>query len=245
MDLPTMDFPTLARQCAPDVHISTLAAVVRHESAFNPLVIGVNSKPHRSIRPASRQEAVQEARKLIDQGVNFDVGYGQINVRNWKWLGVTPETIFDPCVNLASAQRVLVNCYQRAQAQHGRNQAALYAAFSCYNTGNLTDGFRNGYVGKVLAGAGVPVPALASNPRTSRSSAAPTASASPAMTSTATRRADAFEHKRTDAFTNPRNDAFTNAGITTDNQAGDSASDSAPPAVFGAPVARPRPPAPP
>lgn len=235
MDLATMDFPTLARHCAPDVHISTLAAVVRHESAFNPLVIGVNSQLHRSIRPASRQEAVQEVRKLIDQGVNFDVGYGQINVRNWKWLGVTPETIFDPCVNLASAQRILVNCYQRAQAQHGRNQAALYAAFSCYNTGNLTDGFRNGYVGRVLAGAGLPVPALVAAPPSARSSATPGASAPPATITTATRRPDAFERKRTDAFGSPRSDAFAK----TDGIAGDAASDDSP-AVFGAPVARPR-----
>ncbi|MCF7767259.1 lytic transglycosylase domain-containing protein [Achromobacter pulmonis] len=227
-----MDFPTLARQCAPDVHISTLAAVVRHESAFNPLVIGVNSKPHRSIRPASRQEAVREVRKLIDHGVNFDVGYGQINVRNWKWLGVTPETIFDPCVNLASAQRVLVNCYQRAQARHGRNQAALYAAFSCYNTGNLTDGFRNGYVSKVLAGAGVPVPALAQDPRSARSSSAPRSSAS---SSASTRRPGAFERKRADAFANPRGDAFA----TTEAAAIDTEREDAPTAVFGAPIARP------
>ncbi|MDH0090887.1 lytic transglycosylase domain-containing protein [Achromobacter mucicolens] len=240
MDMPTMDFPALARQCAPDVHISTLAAVVRHESAFNPLVIGVNSKPHRSIRPASRQEAVQEVRKLIDQGVNFDVGYGQINVRNWKWLGVTPETIFDPCVNLASAQRVLVNCYQRAQAQHGRNQAALYAAFSCYNTGNLIDGFRNGYVGRVLAGAGMPVPALAEDPRAARSSAAPGASAPTTTRATSTRRPQAFEGKRNDAFATPRRDAFTK----TDRLSNDVAGNDDAPAVFGAPVARPRPLAP-
>ncbi|PJI53776.1 hypothetical protein CTI14_23745 [Methylobacterium radiotolerans] len=113
-----MDFPTLARQCAPDVHISTLSAVVRHESAFNPLAIGVNAKPHRSIRPKSKEEAVEAVRELMAKGVDFDVGYGQINVRNWKWLGVTPESIFDPCVNLASAQRVLVNCYQRAAKLH-------------------------------------------------------------------------------------------------------------------------------
>lgn len=232
MDMPAMDFPTLARQCAPDVHISTLAAVVRHESAFNPLVIGVNSKPHRSIRPASHQEAVKEVRKLIDQGVNFDVGYGQINVRNWKWLGVTPETIFDPCVNLASAQRVLVNCYQRAQALHGRSQAALYAAFSCYNTGNLTDGFKNGYVGKVVAGAGLPVPALAAERPAARPSTAPRSSA-PSVASP--RRPDAFERKRVDAFANPRGDAFA----TTEADATDTDHEDTPPAVFGAPIARP------
>ena len=221
-----MDFPALARQCAPDVHISTLAAVVRHESAFNPLVIGVNSKPHRSIRPKSREEAIAEVRKLMDRGVNFDVGYGQINVRNWQWLGVTPETIFDPCVNLASAQRVLVECYRRAAALHGPGQPALYAAFSCYNTGNLTDGFKNGYVAKVIAGAGMPVPAIvkqvegAARPPATSGVKRQDASMAPRPDAFAAPRPDAFHTPRADAFTSPRKDAF--------NRRAD--------AVFGAPV---------
>ncbi|MBB1597477.1 lytic transglycosylase domain-containing protein [Achromobacter sp. UMC46] len=214
-----MDFPTLARQCAPDVHISTLAAVVRHESAFDPLAIGVNSKPHRSIRPKSRQEAVDEARKLIDQGINFDVGYGQINVRNWKWLGVTPETIFDPCTNLASAQRVLVACYKRAVDQHGKGQAALYAAFSCYNTGNLNDGFKNGYVGKVLAGAGVPVPAIVKDAATRQTTSVSKTQTLPPSA----KQPDALISPRTDAFSTPRQDVF----------------ERQPHPVFGAPIAKP------
>jgi type IV secretion system protein VirB1 len=218
MDFSALDFATLARQCAPAVHLSTLAAVVRHESAFDPLVIGINSKPHRSIRPASRKQAIDEVRKLMAKGVDFDVGYGQINVRNWKWLGVTPETIFDPCVNLASAQRVLVDCYKRAAALHGPGQTALYASFSCYNTGNLTHGFKNGYVGKVIAAAGLPVPALVKNARAAQP---PSPSRPKTQASAKTFRANA---PRADAFVNARQDAF--------NKPADS--------VFGAPVARPR-----
>jgi len=37
----------------------------------------------------------------------------------------------------------------------------LRAALSCYNTGNFTRGFTNGYVAKVLAKADIKVPALA------------------------------------------------------------------------------------
>lgn len=200
-----MDFPTLARQCAPDVHISTLSAVVRHESAFNPLAIGVNAKPHRSIRPKSKEEAVEAVRELMAKGVDFDVGYGQINVRNWKWLGVTPESIFDPCVNLASAQRVLVNCYQRAAKLHGPGQNALYAAFSCYNTGNLTSGFTNGYVGKVIAGAGLAVPAIVKNAGAMTDAQKKADSSVPPKPS----KPDAFQAARRDAFGTRRNDAFT------------------------------------
>ncbi len=199
-----MDFPTLARQCAPDVHISTLSAVVRHESAFNPLAIGVNAKPHVSIRPKSKEEAVRAVRDLMAKGVDFDVGYGQINVRNWKWLGVTPESIFDPCVNLASAQRVLVDCYKRAAKLHGPGQNALYAAFSCYNTGNLTSGFRNGYVGKVIAGAGLAVPAIVKEGGAPANADAKTRS--PPLPKSS--KPDAFQKARDDAFVAPRKDAF-------------------------------------
>ncbi|WLW63622.1 lytic transglycosylase domain-containing protein [Achromobacter aegrifaciens] len=201
-----MDFPSLARQCAPDVHISTLSAVVRHESAFDPLAIGVNAKPHRSIRPKSKEEAIKAAQDLIAKGIDFDVGYGQINVRNWKWLGVTPESIFDPCVNLASAQRVLVDCYKRAAKLHGSGQNALYATFSCYNTGNLTSGFTNGYVGKVIAGAGLPVPAIAVPPASDLTKKIGDERAAPDKKSSS--RQDAFSRPRNDAFVEPRADAF-------------------------------------
>ncbi|CUJ49817.1 lytic transglycosylase domain-containing protein [Achromobacter kerstersii] len=202
-----MDFPSLARQCAPEVHISTLSAVVRHESAFDPLAIGVNSKPHRSIRPKSKEEAIKAAQDLIAKGIDFDVGYGQINVRNWKWLGVTSESIFDPCTNLASAQRVLVECYKRAAKLHGPGQNALYAAFSCYNTGNLTSGFTNGYVGKVIAGAGLRVPAIPRPTASERTKSTGDESAAPNKKSSS--RQDAFIRPRNDAFADPRADAFT------------------------------------
>jgi len=225
-----MDFPTLAQACAPDVHITTLAAVVRHESGFDPLAIGVNSKPRRSIRPRSYAEAVVHARKLIAAGVDFDVGYGQINVRNWTWLGVTPETIFDPCVNLAAAQRVLIECYRRATSTHGHGQTALYAAFSCYNTGNLTAGFKNGYVHKVLTGAGLSVPAVR----------VPAPAAPPRQ---AGGFADALRTSKPDAFAKPKVDAFSApkpvAGGSSSAQATDTPARE--PGVFGEPVSIGRP----
>ncbi|SHI11580.1 lytic transglycosylase domain-containing protein [Pollutimonas bauzanensis] len=209
-----MEFLELAKVCAPQVHASTLVALVRQESGFDPLVIHVNGKPGRRIRPKSWAEAIQEARKLLDQGASFDAGYGQINSGNWSRLGITPENVFDPCINLRAAQRVLVECYQGAGRNHG-GQAALYAALSCYNTGDYTSGLRNGYVRNVLAGAGLEVPAL---PR-----AAPETKAAPMGQRTESakgepkrpgdadgfgRRHDTFEQPRADAFAKPRPDAF-------------------------------------
>ena len=159
-----IEFIELAKVCAPEVHTTTMMAVVRHESAFNPLAIGVNEKPHRSIKPKTRDEAIRTVKNLLEQGKSFDAGYGQINNANWKWLGITPDNVFDPCTNLQAAQRVIVNCYNGASKEL-QGEKALYAALSCYNTGNYKDGLTNGYVDKVVAGLGaipnVTVPALA------------------------------------------------------------------------------------
>jgi len=203
-----IEFIELAKTCAPDVHVTTITAIVRHESGFNPLAIGVNGKPGRSIFPKSRQEAVDEVRKLQAKGASFDAGYGQINNANWKWLGITPENVFDPCTNLKAAQRVLVQCYEGASKAH-QGQAALHAALSCYNTGNYTYGLKNGYVRKVLAGAGLKVPALTkaptSVPQKAKSEVLHPQDATPSDSS---RTDDAFSQRRADAFAQPRPDAF-------------------------------------
>jgi len=156
------EIAALALTCAPNIHPVTLHALIRHESRVQQYAIGVNRKgQHLRQQPRSLAEATKAARRLIDQGIDFDAGLGQINVRNWAWLDLDSKTVFDPCLNLAAAQTVLAECYARALPRHPDPQSALRAALSCYNTGNFKRGFTNGYVGKVLAQAKVRVPALA------------------------------------------------------------------------------------
>ncbi|NYT24510.1 transglycosylase SLT domain-containing protein [Alcaligenaceae bacterium] len=155
------ELAALAVACAPDIHPVTLHAVVKHESRAQQYAIGVNRKGHQLKRqPRSLEEATAAAQRLIDQGIDFDAGLGQINVRNWAWLKLDATTVFDPCRNLTAAQTVLAECYTRALPTHNDPQQALRAALSCYNTGNFRRGFTNGYVGKVLTQAGIKVPAL-------------------------------------------------------------------------------------
>ena len=155
------ELAVLALSCAPDIHPATLLAVVKHESRAQQYAIGVNRKGHQLKRqPRNLEEATAAAQRLIDQGIDFDAGLGQINVRNWAWLKLDATTVFDPCRNLTAAQTVLADCYSRALPTHKDPQHALRAALSCYNTGNFRRGFTNGYVGKVLAQASIKVPAL-------------------------------------------------------------------------------------
>ena len=102
------ELATLALACAPDIHPVTLHAVVKHESRAQQYAIGVNRKGHSLKRqPRSLEEAIAAAQRLIHQGIDFDAGLGQINVRNWAWLKLDTTTVFDPCKNLAAAQTVL------------------------------------------------------------------------------------------------------------------------------------------
>lgn len=152
----------LIAMCAPNVHASTMTALVKHESGANPYAIGINKAERLKKQPRSKEEAVRIAKDLLRKGIDFDAGLGQINARNFEWLGLSPETVFDPCTNLRASQVVLRDCYERAAKQYLPGQQALSAAFSCYNTGNFRNGFANGYVGKVYAAAGVKIPAIRS-----------------------------------------------------------------------------------
>ncbi|NYT79232.1 lytic transglycosylase domain-containing protein [Alcaligenaceae bacterium] len=150
----------LASACAPNIHPTTLLALVQHESRAKAYAIGINGAGGGTRYADSAEHATSIAHALLKAGTNFDAGLAQINVRNWDWLGLDAETVFDPCTNLKAAQTVLTECYARALQRHHEEQQALRAALSCYNTGHFERGFRNGYVSKVLAQAGIKVPAL-------------------------------------------------------------------------------------
>jgi len=148
-------FEEVAAQCAPGIHPQTLAAVVGHESNFDPLAIGVKGV---SVKVRTLEEAVSSASRLIAEGKSVDMGLGQINAANLRRLGLSVREVFDPCINLAAAARILTENYQEARKQLGDEQSALNAALSQYNTGNRVSGLKNGYVAKVRRQAGLPPP---------------------------------------------------------------------------------------
>jgi len=144
---------TLASQCAPSVAPETVLAIVRTESHEHPFALGVNG----GRQPTPRTNAVDAAataRRYIAAGYSVDLGLGQINSRNMRALGLTWETVFDPCTNIAALGQLLTHSYNAAKP--GRDpQSALRVAFSLYNSGSTSRGFRNGYVAKVVGNAGV------------------------------------------------------------------------------------------
>jgi type IV secretion system protein VirB1 len=157
-----LDFNTLTQQCAPNVHPTTLQAVVRTESGFNPFAIGVVGG-HLARQPRSLPEAVTTAKALDAQGINFSMGLGQMNKANLAQYGLTYQTAFDLCANLKAGANILHSCYTRAVTTMGVGDQAVRAAISCYYSGSFTRGFKadfrgTSYVQRVSANA------LATNP---------------------------------------------------------------------------------
>ena len=160
-----MEFLALAQQCAPLVAPQTMAAIVRTESGFRPLAIGVNGGAWLVRQPENVEEAVVTAKWLIGNGYNIDMGLGQVNSSNLRKTGLSVEDAFDPCKNLSTSAMILHGNYTLASRKIVGEQAALHAAISAYNTGNFHAGFSNGYVQRVVGNSGaMPRVAVAAAP---------------------------------------------------------------------------------
>jgi type IV secretion system protein VirB1 len=154
MTLPAAVVMGLAAQCAPNVAPETIAAIVRTESRGNELAVGVNGLGRSIAQPTSVAQAIEVARFYVAKGYSVDLGLGQINSRNMKALGLTWDTVFEPCTNIAAAGAVISGNY-RSVREGLHPQRALRIALSMYNTGSQSRGFSNGYVGRVVGNAGI------------------------------------------------------------------------------------------
>jgi len=144
-----MDFLSLASDCASFVAPQTLEAIVKTESNYQPLSIGVNGGSKLQRQPDNLEEAIVTAQWLLDNGYNIDLGLGQVNSSNLNRVGLSVHDAFDPCKNLKAAGTIFHKGYQTAIRQYPEEQA-FKAALSAYNTGNFIQGFANGYVEKVM-----------------------------------------------------------------------------------------------
>lgn len=130
-----------------------MLAIIQTESSGEQFALNVNGGKQPDCQ-TNAADAAATARRYVAAGYSVDLGLGQINSRNMRWLGLTWETVFDPCTNVAALGRVLTTNYNSVKA--GRDpQTALRVALSMYNTGSQTRGFRNGYIATVVCNAGI------------------------------------------------------------------------------------------
>jgi type IV secretion system protein VirB1 len=164
-------FRTLAQSCAANVPVSTLEAIARTESALYPYALSIN-RPHQLAhrkgwnrgamtlerQPASLEEAIAWTHWLFAQGITVSIGLLQVNSEHAALLHLTPEQLFDPCVNLRSGAALLSATYSATARIQGEGFAALDSALSYYNTGSPRAGLANGYVQQVKTHARQPAP---------------------------------------------------------------------------------------
>jgi hypothetical protein len=77
----------IALACTPPSVAPILVGIAQQESGLNPSAIHWN------------------------ENKTFDAGISQINSVNFGWLGVTKETLMDPCVSFKASARVLFARY--------------------------------------------------------------------------------------------------------------------------------------
>jgi type IV secretion system protein VirB1 len=158
----TITLATLMMTCAPLVHPTTLRALIEVESGGNPYAVSINypqalavsridlppfSQPHSSV------EALTLSQKLLAQGLSVSVGLAQINVEH---LGrdLRIEDLFNPCTNLAVAQRVLLECDSNQSQRLVPNAGVrLRRTLACYNAGDYASVMGKRYASTVLRAA--------------------------------------------------------------------------------------------
>ena len=150
----SLDAALFIQQCAPTVAPQTMQSIVKVESAFKPFVIGSTVRLGKNVyllkrQPHDKSEAVVWANWLMQNGYRFDAGPAQVNSVNFARFGLSAESAFDPCLNIAVGGAILTQEYRRAAKQMGEGAGALNAAISSYNSGSFERGITNGYVRKV------------------------------------------------------------------------------------------------
>lgn len=148
-----IDLDSYIQQCAINVAPSTMLAIVRVESGGNPWAIGLNQGQRLRFPAQSLLQATAWVNYLEAHGYDFDVGLGQVNVRNVHKYGYKAHDMLEPCKNLWVASTILTKNYQGALLRSLTPKEALFKAISAYNTGNYNHGFTNGYVQRVIANA--------------------------------------------------------------------------------------------
>ncbi len=148
-----IDLPVTITQCAPHVAVSTMLAIIKTESRFNTWAINLNRGHHLRYSAKSVIQAMAWVDYLEAHNYDFDVGLGQVNIRNVHKYGYKAREALDPCINLRIAGQILQRNYHQARKVSANSKEALYKAISAYNTGNYHSGFHNGYVQKVVNNA--------------------------------------------------------------------------------------------
>lgn len=145
-----LELLNLIQQCVTPQHQVVMSAIVKVESSGKPLAIGLNKGYRLQTQPKDEAQAKAWVEYLEKNNYNFDVGLGQVNIKNIHKYGYKASDMLEPCLNLKISSDILDKNYKLA-ATSANDADAIKKAISAYNTGNFSSGFKNGYVAKVTS----------------------------------------------------------------------------------------------
>ena len=93
--------------CAPLISVDTMVSYVEQRSRSDPLAIHIIATD-RWVRPKNKAQAVRVAKQLRSSDMLIEAGLGQIKSTEWNRYGLTVDSVFDSCSNLAASERVLM-----------------------------------------------------------------------------------------------------------------------------------------
>lgn len=128
--------------CASIVDPSTMNALVKTESAYNPYAIAVVDGSPLVKQPKTKEEAEIIIDELEAKGLNYSVGLGQVNKSNFKAYGKDGKKLLNACENLKVSADILSQCYKNSPT------GSVAEALSCYYAGNYSYGFVQERIGK-------------------------------------------------------------------------------------------------
>lgn len=136
-------FAALVERCAPTTAmVQPLAAIVRHASSFEPLLITILGRKAIPIQATDRDEAIQLVAEATATGQPVRTGLAQLDAEDMKEAGLTATTTFDGCKHIAGLGRLFEARLQAASVNaSGRDDAIarVVASFAAKAPGTTSE----------------------------------------------------------------------------------------------------------
>ncbi|MBZ7980348.1 transglycosylase SLT domain-containing protein [Campylobacter sp. RM12640] len=139
----------LIEQCKnPNVPTEIIQKIILIESNNNQFAINVNGIGSFILK--TKEEAKEKINYYLSKNASVDIGLMQFNSNNLKlkaFSSYSVDDLLDTCKNIKAGSDVFYLAYESTDKNLSEKER-INQALSVYNTGNITNGFLNGYVAK-------------------------------------------------------------------------------------------------
>ncbi|WP_394213460.1 transglycosylase SLT domain-containing protein [Enterovibrio calviensis] len=131
---------SLLSQCQSSVDASVLSRLIEIESGSNPYAIEIEGMSSAS-QPSNKNEAISISKDLTDKNIPFRAGLFQLRSSEFSSLGITEESVFEPCNSISVAASKFSSCQIMVEKEEGNISDRVHKSVSCFRYGNFNEGF--------------------------------------------------------------------------------------------------------